>query len=545
MSAEELLEKYSNMVYRLAYARTGNVHDAQDIVQEVFLKYIKADKEVHDEEHRKAWLLTVAANTGNTMMKSAWFRHRADFEEAESEDYYTPGIPERSGVYDAVQDLPEKYRVVIHLFYYEELSIKEISAILKTSETNVKSRLFRARDMLKKIDGGVKMRKMRGKKVVLTVVMTAMLAMTGCGSKAEKTVAETTETTTVQETRTQEETAEETKAAEKETESATEETQTEADDKAKADTDFTDLNKLLGKSGDSEEENVSLLTAFADADEETGYIAGTAENIEKCFQALGIPVEDLSQAGMDENDGEDVLFRFTMYNEEALQTIDSGESDTYLTQLEYNDEEFYVLFGSDEAVEYDEAEVYCEEGTTMDYWAVGSIQDGLYMVVPLIAGNEDTGYYFVLSALETVGVDMPNTMTLAEQGISFKTDDGEEGNKAASTTAKLTGDEYIYFEITGVEGDEEYMVVDYDLTNYYPMDVYISDATISVNGEDITDSTVSFFEVEANDTIEDSFFITGYELKAGDEIVIKGMLTDNETLEDIGMIEFPLVLENK
>lgn len=389
------------------------------------------------------------------------------------------------------------------------------------------------------------MRKMRGKKVVLTVVMTAMLAMTGCGSKAEKTAAETTEATTVQETRTQEETAEETKAAEKETESATEETQTEADDKAKADTDFTDLNKLLGKSGDSEEENVSLLTAFADADEETGYIAGTAENIEKCFQALGIPVEDLSQAGMDENDGEDVLFRFTMYNEEALQTIDSGESDTYLTQLEYNDEEFYVLFGSDEAVEYDEAEVYCEEGTTMDYWAVGSIQDGLYMVVPLIAGNEDTGYYFVLSALETVGVDMPNTMTLAEQGISFKTDDGEEGNKAASTTAKLTGDEYIYFEITGVEGDEEYMVVDYDLTNYYPMDVYISDATISVNGEDITDSTVSFFEVEANDTIEDSFFITGYELKAGDEIVIKGMLTDNETLEDIGMIEFPLVLENK
>ena len=191
------------------------------------------------------------------------------------------------------------------------------------------------------------MRKMRGKKVVLTVVMAAMLAMTGCGSKAEKTAAETTEATTVQETRTQEETAEETKAAEKETESATEETQTEADDKAKADTDFTDLNKLLGKSGDSEEENVSLLTAFADADEETGYIAGTAENIEKCFQALGIPVEDLSQAGMDENDGEDVLFRFTMYNEEALQTIDSGESDTYLTQLEYNDEEVYFLFGSD------------------------------------------------------------------------------------------------------------------------------------------------------------------------------------------------------
>lgn len=150
ISAEELLAKYSNMVYRLAFARTGNVDDAQDIVQEVFLKYIKANKKFNDEEHRKAWLLTVTANTGNSMMTSAWFRHRADFEEAESEDYYTPGIQEHSGVYDAVQELSEKYRVVIHLFYYEELSIKEISTILKTTENNVKSRLFRAREMLKK-----------------------------------------------------------------------------------------------------------------------------------------------------------------------------------------------------------------------------------------------------------------------------------------------------------------------------------------------------------------------------------------------------------
>lgn len=149
ISAEELLKKYSDMVYRLAFARTGNVQDAQDIVQDVFLKYIRANKKFNDEEHRKAWLLTVAANTSNTLMKSAWFRHRADFEEKESGDYYTPQINEYKDVYDSVQALPEKYRVVVHLFYYEELSIKEISAILKTSETNVKARLFRARDMLR------------------------------------------------------------------------------------------------------------------------------------------------------------------------------------------------------------------------------------------------------------------------------------------------------------------------------------------------------------------------------------------------------------
>lgn len=152
ISTQELLEKYSDMVYRLAYARTGNVYDAQDITQEVFLKYIKADKEFHDEEHRKAWLLTVAANTGNSMMKSAWFRHRADFEEAGSEDYYMPQMPFEGGsVTDAVKELPEKYRIVIHLFYYEELSVKEISTILKMTQSNVKSRLSRARQMLREM----------------------------------------------------------------------------------------------------------------------------------------------------------------------------------------------------------------------------------------------------------------------------------------------------------------------------------------------------------------------------------------------------------
>lgn len=150
ISAEELLAKYSDMVYRLAYARAGNVHDAQDITQEVFLKYIKANKEFHDEEHRKAWLLTVAANTGNSFMTSAWFRHRAEYDDSVGEPSYEPKMAQDNEVALAVGQLPEKCRIVIHLFYYEELSIKEISSILKTSEGNVKSRLSRARDMLKK-----------------------------------------------------------------------------------------------------------------------------------------------------------------------------------------------------------------------------------------------------------------------------------------------------------------------------------------------------------------------------------------------------------
>ncbi len=143
---EELISKYSDMVYRVAYARAQNVEDAKDITQDVFLKYMKAGKNFRDEEHRKAWLLTVAVNTGNTFMKSAWMRHRATLIEAGEE---SETMEEKSEVFYAVKELPEKYRVVIHLFYYEELSLKEISKILKITETALKSRLHRARTMLK------------------------------------------------------------------------------------------------------------------------------------------------------------------------------------------------------------------------------------------------------------------------------------------------------------------------------------------------------------------------------------------------------------
>ncbi len=150
MSAEALIEKYSDTVYRVAFSRTQNVSDAQDITQEVFLKYIKymkAGNTFRDEEHQKAWLLKVAVNTGNTFVTTAWFRHRASLEEVEEVAAETK--EDRSEVFDAVMHIPEKYRVVVHLFYYEELSIKQICNILNMSETAVKSRLHRARELLR------------------------------------------------------------------------------------------------------------------------------------------------------------------------------------------------------------------------------------------------------------------------------------------------------------------------------------------------------------------------------------------------------------
>lgn len=145
-SVEEILGTYSDMVYRLAYARTKNRQDAEDITQEVFLKYIRSGKKFKDEEHRKAWLLKVTANTSKSVLTSAWARHYAHMEELPEKGFE---MEEKSEVFYAVQNLPEKYRVVIQLYYYEELSVREISEILLKKESTVKSLLRRGRERVK------------------------------------------------------------------------------------------------------------------------------------------------------------------------------------------------------------------------------------------------------------------------------------------------------------------------------------------------------------------------------------------------------------
>ena len=143
-SVDEILETYGKMVYRLAYARTKSRYDADDVMQEVFLRYIRCGQTFADEGHRRAWLIRATINCSKTLLSSAWFRRTSPLE-----DTLTTELEEKSEVYYAVMALPVKYRTVIHLYYYEDLPIAEISALLKTKETTVKSQLHRARNLLK------------------------------------------------------------------------------------------------------------------------------------------------------------------------------------------------------------------------------------------------------------------------------------------------------------------------------------------------------------------------------------------------------------
>ena len=143
ISAAEAFKKHSDMVYRLAVARVKNKYDADDILQEVFLRFIKYKDKVENEEHLKALLIRITINCSKSLLTSGWFKRTEPLSESLSvRDEYSDTL-------DAVLRLPKKYRTVIHLHYYMGYSVEEIAKILKSKPSTVKSQLHRARQKLK------------------------------------------------------------------------------------------------------------------------------------------------------------------------------------------------------------------------------------------------------------------------------------------------------------------------------------------------------------------------------------------------------------
>jgi RNA polymerase sigma-70 factor (ECF subfamily) len=142
------------MVYRLALLHVNNASDADDVFQEVFIRLVKHIQKLQNWEHIKAWLIRVTINCSNTQFERAAFKKNVPLEEVMESGFDEEGFEEAEGdgpVVAAVKKLPVKYRSVVHLFYYEELSIAEIAAYTQQKETTVKSQLFRAREMLKEM----------------------------------------------------------------------------------------------------------------------------------------------------------------------------------------------------------------------------------------------------------------------------------------------------------------------------------------------------------------------------------------------------------
>lgn len=141
---ENVIKVYSNMVYRLAFSRTRNKSDADDIFQEVFMRYIRKKQEFETEEHRKAWLIRVTINCSKKLWESSWIKKTVPLDET-----IVFEMKEETNLHYELQKLPIKYRTVIHLFYYEDLSIKEISIALNKKPSTIRTQLTRARYRLK------------------------------------------------------------------------------------------------------------------------------------------------------------------------------------------------------------------------------------------------------------------------------------------------------------------------------------------------------------------------------------------------------------
>ncbi len=144
---EDLIKQHQKHLFAAAFSVCQNASDADDVVQDTFLKYHLSKKEFSSPEHIKAWLLRVAINKAKDINRHAWRWNAVSLDEVAQSLAAEPG--EDTWLLTEVMKLPEKYRIVLHLFYYEDYPVAEIAKILKVSEGSVKTRLSRARSMLK------------------------------------------------------------------------------------------------------------------------------------------------------------------------------------------------------------------------------------------------------------------------------------------------------------------------------------------------------------------------------------------------------------
>jgi len=178
-NVQSVINAYSDTVYRLAYAMMKNRSDADDIYQEVFLRYIRRKPVFHSPEHARAWMLRVTANCCRNHWKSPWADGRMEPLERQDGNGGVYSVLEGQNVADMpdgnmsgldparqvqerwrreqlrrlIGELPEGYRLVVHLYYYEELSTEEIARLLRRRPSTIRTQLVRAREQLRIILG--------------------------------------------------------------------------------------------------------------------------------------------------------------------------------------------------------------------------------------------------------------------------------------------------------------------------------------------------------------------------------------------------------
>lgn len=153
MELAELYQRHADLVYRLCYLYLKNPVDAEDAVQSVFLKLIQSQTVFNGHEHEKAWLIVTTKNYCKDVLKHWWKTRRVALDALPEVSSWSGDEPSGK-VLSRLLALPEKYKTVLYLYYFEEYSIKEISALLGLPESTIQTQLSRGRNRLKIDLGG-------------------------------------------------------------------------------------------------------------------------------------------------------------------------------------------------------------------------------------------------------------------------------------------------------------------------------------------------------------------------------------------------------
>lgn len=167
---ERIVGQYQDMVWRIALSMTKNQYDAEDVFQDVFVRLVDSIGRIESEEHLKAWLIRVTVNRCRSWSKSSWKRKVDSYERkheelgdrvepvswdqhgAQADERFDPEMAQTllgEQVMSVLQRMDQPYRVVVYLFYYENLSVREIADVLDVKENAVRTRLSRARDRIR------------------------------------------------------------------------------------------------------------------------------------------------------------------------------------------------------------------------------------------------------------------------------------------------------------------------------------------------------------------------------------------------------------
>lgn len=360
------------------------------------------------------------------------------------------------------------------------------------------------------------------KKLFLTAVLLTVCLLTGClltGCSAKESPDESVTETTTSETEIT--TASETKT---ETTAETEETETE-----------TETEPVIGISGEfsaGDSEGGKLLEQI-----NNGFISYDKKEVTNLLDESGVTEKSLAE-NVESTNISNCVYRFAMINDEPAEEFDAGTEIYFCSTLYIGDEEYLVIFGTDEYNTIEDVLPYCTENKLVEYWAYAHVDEsGLITLFPLIAGSEESGYYAVIPVFESLGLDVSG-MEYPDEPLGKDYDPDSKAGEA------VDGEGAVTIKITGADNMDAMVTVDCTVTNTYSFDAIISGKTLTVNGEDCSEDATFYFNVKSGETLtDDAFYIDNCTLQAGDVIFVSANLMDGETYEDIGEVTFTFNLE--